>query len=128
MTVKLEYGRIVKAQVIDPQGHQTEPHFVAIITETSEITPGVPIIVVVITGTLPHRFIDTDEYVPLPYQTPPRLPHPETKLYKKCAAKCDWVVQVMEDHIVTFGGTVPPKHMRLIMEKINREFNKKAVN
>lgn len=62
---RLERGRIVKAEVLDPAGRNPKVRRLVIVTETEEIQPGEPFVCVAVTATLPRRL--TAEYVLLPW-------------------------------------------------------------
>ena len=99
-------GRIVMAEVLDPQGENPKIRPVVIVTPDDEIKPGSPFVGVAVTGTLPKRL--TSEYVPLPYHPDGRA---RTQLDKKNAAKCDWLVVLSHEQIVDYKGWVPQDAM-----------------
>ena len=78
-----------------------------------EIATGGELVVVAVTTT----FTDPppDYCVPLPWH--PRG-HPVTKLSRRSAAVCNWVVAINPDEIGGFAGDVPAKTMRLIEDKL----------
>jgi hypothetical protein len=78
-----------------------------------EIATGGELVVVAVTTT----FADPppENCVPVPWH--PRG-HPVTKLTRRSAAVCDWIVAIDPHEIGGFAGDVPSKIMRLIEDKL----------
>ena len=108
-----EQGRIVFAEVLDPQGRNSKIRPLVIVSETEEIEAGELFFCVAITGELPKKL--PDDCVLLPYS--PKT-HPRTGLKKKCAAMCSWLVEIRESHIQRYAGTVSASELQDILDRI----------
>ncbi len=106
-------GRVIWLDVTDPQGNAAGEHAAVILTTKDEYEAGKPIIAVVISSKLHHA--PKDRMVMLPWQ---RGGHPRTGLSMRCAAMCDWLVTVNEDHINSYGGRVFGKWLEEIIIKV----------
>jgi mRNA-degrading endonuclease toxin of MazEF toxin-antitoxin module len=104
-------GRIVIANVPDPQDGNPKDRPVIIITPTEEITESDPFAVMAITSALPRHL--PREYVELPFHRDGQV---RTGLKKRCAAKCDWVTTIRAAEIIAYIGHAPPDAMKLIAE------------
>jgi mRNA-degrading endonuclease toxin of MazEF toxin-antitoxin module len=106
-------GWVVLAELLDPQNRNPKIRPVVVTTPTEEIKPGIPFWGVAITGTLPKSL--TPELIVLPF-------HPDgacrTGLKKKCAAKCDWLVELRHESIVRRIGHVPDDALAKITQYI----------
>jgi hypothetical protein len=67
---------------------------------------------VAITGTLSLPL--PNDHVELPWHA---QKHPRTGLTKRCAAVCSWLLEVMEEDVVSIGGRVPDNKLLEILEK-----------
>lgn len=111
--VPLELGRIVWADVADPNGNvKQRPAVVVSATET--IRPGSPIRVVAVTSRV-SELLPAD-YVLLPWH-PQR--HPRTGLNRRSAAVCNWVCTIMPDDVKDLAGVVPGECLFEILSKIS---------
>jgi mRNA-degrading endonuclease toxin of MazEF toxin-antitoxin module len=110
---KPEQGRIVWLQICDPQGRNLKKRPAVIVTPTSEIEAGKPIVCVAVTAQLPPKL--SDDFVLLPYQAGG---HPRTGLSKRSAAMCSWFVVVTEEEIIGYLGKAPTPQMKLILSKM----------
>jgi mRNA-degrading endonuclease toxin of MazEF toxin-antitoxin module len=111
-TSSVRYGRIVYARIQDRRGYtKLRPAIVLISDE--EIATGGDLVVVAVTTT----FADPPPAycVPLPWHA---RGHPVTKLAKRSAAVCNWVVAISPEEIGGFAGDVPVKTMQLIQVKV----------
>jgi mRNA-degrading endonuclease toxin of MazEF toxin-antitoxin module len=84
-----------------------------VVITDDEIATGGKLVVVAVTTT----FADPPpkNCVPVPWH--PRG-HPVTRLTRRSAAVCDWIVAIDPDEIGGFAGDVPAKIMRLIADKL----------
>ncbi|HET6882074.1 MAG TPA: type II toxin-antitoxin system PemK/MazF family toxin [Pirellulales bacterium] len=112
MTPRLMTGRIVWADVADPNGHcKLRP--TVIVTPTDELAASRWIDVVAVTSRLEDPL--PDDYVLLPWHT---QGHPRTGLNRRCAAVCNWLAQISEADIKDVAGVVPAAQMKVILTKI----------
>ena len=100
----LQRGDIVVQQVLDEQGRNPKTRPFVVVTATEEIEETGVAWGVGVTSTLPHKL--TDNYVLLPWHP---NKHPRTGLKKKCAAKCDWLDEIMDPANARVMGHVPAK-------------------
>ena len=114
MALKLEQGHIVAIEVLDPENRNPKVRPVVIVSPTDEIGFDAPFWGVAITGTLPRLL--PKEYVPIPYH---RAGHPRTGLKKRCAAKCDWFVEIHNDQVVRSIGRVPVAVLSSIIQQVD---------
>jgi mRNA-degrading endonuclease toxin of MazEF toxin-antitoxin module len=101
-------GRIVLVQVPDPQGRNVKSRPVVIVRVDDDQIVGVAI-----SGQTEK---DAKFRVLLPWQAQGNV---VTKLKKKCAALCDWIVTFEESAIEEYKGVVPTDTFREILEKTN---------
>jgi len=95
-------GRIVEALVLDPQSSNPKNRPVVIVTPTHEIVAGRPFVAIAITSQVPNN--PSENYVLLPYQ---RNGRGRSGLRKKCAAMCDWAMELRHEDIVRYIGWAP---------------------
>ena len=81
----LQQGRIVWAEIRDPDGKNSKRRPAVIVTATEEIQPDEPFVVAAITTRLTKPL--PADFVELPWH---RAGHPRTKLRIRCAAVCSW--------------------------------------
>ena len=91
---KLEQGRIVRVETVDPEGRNPKKRPVVIVTPTEEIKSDGTLVCVAITAEIPD--VPSADHVVLPYH---RNRHPRTGLKKRCAAMCSWLFQITETDI-----------------------------
>lgn len=108
---QLAQGCIVWASISDPRGRLKKRPLV-IVTETSEIVLDNPIVAVAVTTTFPEP--PTRQYVELPWD---RRGHPATKLARRSAAVCNWLVELTTSQVEEIKGFIPT---RTLIEIINR--------
>ena len=96
---KPEQGRIIRAEVLDPQNRNPKQRHLVIVSRNDQIESGKPFWCVAITGTLPQKL--TDDYVILPFHPGGRA---MTGLTKRCAAMCSWRVEIRESQVVRYVG------------------------
>ena len=101
-------GSVVWAMIADRNGHK-KCRPAVILTPTNEIVAGTTLVGVAVTGT--PTIPKPPRHVELPSH-PNR--HPETGLYKKCWAVCEWVVTFVIEEIDEVVGQVPESHFILI--------------
>jgi mRNA-degrading endonuclease toxin of MazEF toxin-antitoxin module len=109
----LSQGRMVAAEVLDPQGRNPKIRPVVIVTPTEAIQPGVAFYGVAITGSLPNPL--TAEFVLISFQVDGRG---RTGMKKRCAAKCDWLVPPQHDLARHDIGFVSTKVLTAIVERV----------
>ncbi|MBL8797309.1 MAG: type II toxin-antitoxin system PemK/MazF family toxin [Planctomycetia bacterium] len=106
-------GRIVLAEVADPQGKNPKVRPLVILTADADIQQGTPVVAAAISTSFDQ--LDPAVYVALPW-------HPgglsRTKLTAPCVAVCNWLVEISPDSIVRYGGWVPSVLMRELVDKI----------
>lgn len=111
MAAPLHQGRIVWAELLDPQGRNPKVRPAVIITTTPEIRPNGEVVVVAVT-TQPDM-APAEVCVELPWQ---RGGHPRTKLNQRNVAVCTWLVTIPMAEIESVGGVVPLAQMSRIIE------------
>jgi len=110
----IRFADIIFAEVLDPNGQNPKTRRVVVLTPDDELAARSPIVVAVVTGTLPNPL--TEDYVMLPYKNPPGR-HPKTGLTKAAAVLCTWVVTITTNDIKGRSGFVPPAYMAIINSK-----------
>jgi mRNA-degrading endonuclease toxin of MazEF toxin-antitoxin module len=113
---KPEQGRIVLAEVLDPQNRNPKKRHLVIVSRDDQIEAGKPFWCVAITGTLPRKL--TSAYVLLPFH---RSGHPRTGLTKRCAAVCSWRLEINESQVIAYVGRVPNDRLEAILKGIEEE-------
>ncbi|MFM9959706.1 MAG: type II toxin-antitoxin system PemK/MazF family toxin [Planctomycetaceae bacterium] len=109
----LRCGTIVWAIVADPTGRNHKRRPAVIVTPTAEILPGQALDAVAVTSHIPPSLPETS--VELPWQI---HGHPRTGLFKRCVARCDWLLTLAESDVLKVGGTVPDSELRQILAKL----------
>jgi mRNA-degrading endonuclease toxin of MazEF toxin-antitoxin module len=109
-----ERGRIIWAEVPDPQGRNPKKRPLIILTPTEEILPDGPVQCVVISSQFNQA--PAEVQVSLPWQA---QGHPRTGLRKRCAAVCTWLVSISQSGIESYGGLVPAKQLLQIEQIID---------
>ena len=113
---KPEQGRIVLAEVLDPQNRNPKKRHLVIVSRDDQIEAGKPFWCVAITGTLPRKL--PSAYVLLPFH---RSGHPRTGLTKRCAAVCSWRLEINESQVIAYVGRVPNDRLEAILKGIEEE-------
>jgi mRNA-degrading endonuclease toxin of MazEF toxin-antitoxin module len=108
-------GRIVLAEVPDPNGQNPKARPLVIVTATEEIQEGKPFVGVAVSTTIPHPV--PDDCVELPYH---HAGHPRTGLRKRCVAVCTWRHALTHEDVIRDLGRVPDQQMFEILEKVQR--------
>ena len=101
------------AIVADPRGRNHKRRPVVIVTPTAEILPGQALDAVAITSNIPASLPETA--VELPWHS---HGHPRTGLFKRCVARCDWLLTLAESNVLKVGGVVPETELRRILNKL----------
>ena len=121
-----EQGRIVLAEVLDPQNRNPKKRHLVIVSRDDQIEAGKPFWCVAITGTLPRKL--PSAYVLLPFH---RSGHPRTGLTKRCAAVCSWRLEINESQVIAYVGmtgraTGPHLHFEVLVN--NQQINPQRIN
>jgi mRNA interferase MazF len=112
MTPRLTTGRVVWAEIADPNGiRKMRP--AVIVTPTDRLTPTAPFDAVAISSRLNDPL--PDDHVLLPWHA---QGHPRTGLNRRCAAVCTWVAQIMDSDIQDLAGIIPTAVMNTILAKV----------
>ena len=107
---KPEQGRIVLAEIPDPQNRNPKIRPVVIVNPSDEIAAGKGILVVGITSTLPRKL--PENCVLLSFHA---AGHTHTGLKKRCAAMCSWLVEIEESQIIKFIGKTSVRELEEIL-------------
>lgn len=107
---QLQQGRIIRATVIDPQGRNSKPRPLVIVSSTSEIGGGEPFVAVAITSYFADP-LEADE-VELPWHPAGRV---RTGLKKPSVAKCSWLCEVNVSDVLGIYGIAPRVQMEQII-------------
>jgi hypothetical protein len=109
----LEQGRIIWAPLPDSSGRSKKRRPDIIVTQTLDIKPDEPIVVVA--ATTKFAVPAPEDHVLLPW-------HPQgqvrTGLRKPTAAVCSWLFEIRQTDIESLGGIVPPALMLEIVTKV----------
>lgn len=113
MPTSLAQGRIVWAELLDPQGRNPKRRPAVVLTPTAEIRDGGEVVVVALSSRVDQS--PPDVSVEIPWH---RDGHPRTKLNRRNVAVCTWLVarpvtSIGEGDV---GGTVPFAQMARILE------------
>src|SRR5262245_23801669 len=112
MAAALQLGSIVWVEVPDPNGFfKLRPAL--IVTPTEQIAAAERLCVVAITSRLSDPL--PADHVLLPWYS---KGHPRTRLNRKCAAVCSWLVDIKTANIRDIGGIVPGPVMVEILRQI----------
>ena len=106
-------GRIVRVEVLDPQGRNPKCRPAIIVTPTEEILPDGVVTLVGITGSLDAA--PAEVQVALPWH---RQGQVGTGLTKPCVAVCTWLFTRPVSSIQESRGIVPDRQMLQILDKI----------
>lgn len=109
-------GSIVWADVADPRG-QVKRRPLVIVTASDELILDAPLVCAAITTTFPEP--PPRAYVELPWYS---RGHPATRLRRRSAVACHWLVPLKPSDIVETKGYVPTRVLIEILERI-RELN-----
>ncbi len=112
MPARLTAGRIVWAEVADPNGiRKLRPAI--ILRAPDPVAAGGPLDVVAVTSRLTSPL--PEDHVLLPWD--PRG-HPRTGLNRRSAAVCTWLAQIVESDIRDEAGLVPTPLLATILAKV----------
>ncbi len=111
MIADLRQGRIVWVELLDPQGQNRKARPAVILTPTPEIRETGEIVVAAITTQFENA--PPEISVELPWHADG---HPRTKLTRRNAVVCSWLVTIPASAIHNFGGLVPFAQMAHILE------------
>jgi mRNA-degrading endonuclease toxin of MazEF toxin-antitoxin module len=106
-----EQGRIVLAEIPDPQSRNPKIRPLVIVSDSEEIRSDQGLLCVGITSTFPRKL--PDDCVLLAYH--PRG-HPRTGLKKRCAAMCSWLVEIDEEAVHRYIGMASPRELEQILD------------
>ena len=111
----LRQGRIVWAELLDPQERNPKVRPAVVLTSTSEIHPDGEIVIAAVTSqtdTVPSELA-----VELPWH---RNGHPRTKLNRRNVVVCSWLVTIPVAEIRSLGGHVPLPELARILSIVMR--------
>lgn len=111
MAAPLHQGRIVWAELLDPQGRNPKVRPAVVVTATPEIRPDGDVVVVAVTTQLDSA--PAEVCIELPWQ---RGGHPRTKLNQRNVAVCTWLVTLPVAEIESVGGVVPFTQLARILD------------
>ena len=114
MGKSLEYGRIIWAEVPDPQNRNRKARPLVIIDDPEQLAPEEPFWRVAITTFVPHPL--PADYVELPWDRQGRT---QTRLRSRSAAVCHWLLELVAEDVFDYSGTVPTKYLNMILEKVD---------
>lgn len=114
-------GDIVLARVRDPDGRRISwSHPVIILNKTKDISPEIPVSVMVITTKF-RRPLETGQLL-MPWSADG---HKETGLWRECIAQCDWIWSIDYSTIVKRLGFTPPTILEQIAVEIAHQIKKR---
>lgn len=113
MPSPLSQGRIVWAELLDPQGHNPKRRPAVILTPTAEIRADGEVVVAALSSQIDQS--PPDVSVPVPWQPGG---HPRTKLNRRNVIVCTWLVALPVASIRNndVGGAVPFAEMARVLE------------
>jgi mRNA-degrading endonuclease toxin of MazEF toxin-antitoxin module len=111
----LQQGRIVWAELLDPQGRNPKRRPAVVLTPTAEIRADGEVVVAALSSQIDQS--PADASVELPWQP---NGHPRTKLNKRNVVVCTWLVALPVGSIQPgdIGGTVPFAQMARVLETV----------
>ncbi len=107
----LQRGRIVWVEIPDPNGRNPKLRPAVIL---SQIESDEPFVAVAVTSTLPAPLAPS--MVELPWHP---KGHPRTRLTRRCAAVCNWLVELTADQVRDTAGLVPDRPLQEIFRKVH---------
>ena len=110
---QLRRGRIVWAELLDPQGHNRKCRPAVVVTPDEEIQADGEVWVVAISTQLDES--PREAQVELPWD---RRGHPRTGLKERCSAVCTWMEKVAVANIKEHAGVVPGRQLLDILTRI----------
>jgi mRNA-degrading endonuclease toxin of MazEF toxin-antitoxin module len=112
----IRFGDIVLVEeVLDPQGRNPKDRFAVVLTPPDQLEEGGMVSLVAITGTIVDP--PPDDFVELPWH---RDRHPVTRLTKRSAAACRWIIRVDPSRILRRTGRVPTAQLAAIEATLKR--------
>ena len=108
-------GRIVWALMRDSQGRNAKLRPGVIVSSNDEVEREGRFFVAAITTSIAEPLSEWE--VLLPWN---RSGTTRTKLKKKAAAVCNWLVELSPAEVENYGGIVPARLMNEILERISR--------
>lgn len=113
MSAPLQQGRIVWAELLDPQGRNPKRRPAVVLTPTAEIRSDGEVVVAALSSQIDQA--PPQVSVPVPWH---RDGHPRTKLNRRNVVVCSWLVtlpvaSIQPDDI---GGIVPFAEMARVLE------------
>lgn len=109
----LQQGSIVWVTINDPNGRNPKRRPAVVVSPTSAIQAGEPIVVVAATTQVEKPL--PNNRIPLPWH---RSGHPVTKLKTECVAVCDWLAEIDQSSIEAVGGVCPQNVLIQILAMI----------
>lgn len=113
---QLRQGLIVWIEVSDPRGH-VKKRPVVVISADEDVLLDKPIFGVAVTTTYSEP--PPANCVPLPWNV---RGHPATRLRRRSAAVCDWLVSFRPSEVATLEGYVPARTLQAILRTV-RDLN-----
>lgn len=111
--MRLQQGSIIWATVADSAGRNAKRRPAVVVTPTAEIKAGEPMVAVAATSSfdasLPPNLVE------LPWH---RSRHPRTGLSRRCAAVCDWLLEIDPSRVEAIGGVVPSAVLAEILARL----------
>lgn len=109
----LQQGSIVWVTINDLNGRNPKRRPAIVVSPTSAIQAGEPIVVVAATTRVEKPL--PSNRIPLPWH---RSGHPVTKLKAECVAVCDWLAEIDQSAIEAIGGACPQNVLIQILATI----------
>ncbi len=106
-------GRIVWVEIPDPRGENPKKRPAVILTPDHEITPEGEILLAAVTSQVDS--VSGETAVTLPWH---REGKTRTGLRSPSVVVCKWLVTIKVADVREYGGTVPGKELREILEKV----------
>ena len=107
----LQQGRIVWVEIPDPNGRNPKLRPAVILSRMESLSAGEPFVAVAVTSTLPDPL--TPFMVKLPWYP---KGHPQTRLNRRCAAVCNWLLEITAEQVRDTAGLVPDRQLQEILQ------------
>ena len=109
----LQQGRIVWVEIHDPAGRNPKLRPAVVLSQMDSLPAGEPFVAVAVTSTLPDPL--TPFMVELPWH---RKGHPRTRLNRRCAAVCNWLLEITVGQVRDTAGIVPDPQLNDILQRV----------
>ncbi len=109
----LQQGRIVWAELLDPAGRNPKLRPAVIVSRTEDVQSGQPFVAAAVTSTLLEPL--SPAMVELPWHP---KGHPRTRLNRRCAVVCNWLVEISGNQVRDTAGIVPESWMLEILQRV----------